>query len=94
MKAEGATQIYLRRIISHGYKRSSEILEALGGLKSLPPVRKEVQAESEQAPALNRQLRHWEKTYNWVRPNLSLGYLTPLEFITRWELNLRKAKCH
>jgi putative transposase len=54
----------------------------------------EVQAESDQLPVLNRQLRHWEKTYNCVRPHQSLDYLTPLEFITRWKLNLRKAKCH
>jgi len=43
---------------------------------------------------LNRQLRRWEKTYNCVRPHQSLAYLTPLEFITRWKLNLGKAKCH
>jgi hypothetical protein len=29
-----------------------------------------------------------------VRPHQSLNYLTPLEFVTRWKLNLRKAKCH
>jgi transposase InsO family protein len=54
----------------------------------------EVQAESDQVPVLNRQLRRWEKTYNCVRPHQSLGYLTPLEFIIRWKRNLRKAKCH
>ena len=54
----------------------------------------EVQAESDQVPALNRQLRSWEKIYNCVRPHQSLAYLTPLEFITRWKRNLRKAKCH
>jgi len=54
----------------------------------------EVQAESDQLPLLNRQLRRWEKTYNCVRPHQSLAYLTPLEFIARWKLNLRKAKCH
>ena len=54
----------------------------------------EVYAESDQVPALNSQLRHWEKTYNRIRPHQSLAYLTPLEFITRWKLNLRKAKCH
>ncbi len=43
---------------------------------------------------LNHQLRRWEKTYNCVRPHQSLTYLTPLEFITRWKLNLGKAKCH
>jgi putative transposase len=54
----------------------------------------EVQAESDEVPALNRQLRCWEKTYNCVRPHQSLAYLTPLEFITRWKLNIGKAKCH
>jgi transposase InsO family protein len=54
----------------------------------------EVQAESDQLPLLNRQLRRSEKTYNCVRPHQSLAYLTPLEFIARWKLNLRKAKCH
>jgi putative transposase len=54
----------------------------------------EVQAESDQVPVLNRQLRHWEKTYNCVRPHQSLAYLTPLEFITRWMQTQRKAKCH
>ena len=54
----------------------------------------EVQAESDQLPVLNAQLRNWEKTYNCVRPHQSLAYLTPLEFITRWKLQPRKAKCH
>jgi transposase InsO family protein len=30
---------------------------------------------------LNRELRHWEKTYNTVRPHQSLGYLTPQQFL-------------
>ncbi len=54
----------------------------------------EVLADSDQLPALNRQLRRWEKTYNCVRPHQSLAYLTPLEFLTRWKANPRKAKCH
>jgi len=54
----------------------------------------EVQADSDQLPALNQQLRRWEKTYNCVRPHQSLAYLTPLEFLTRWKANPRKAKCH
>jgi hypothetical protein len=29
-----------------------------------------------------------------VRPHQSLAYLTPLEFITQWKRNQRKAKCH
>jgi len=54
----------------------------------------QVHADSHQPPALNRQLRRWEHTYNCVRPHQSLAYLTPLEFVTRWKRNLRKAKCH
>jgi putative transposase len=54
----------------------------------------EVQAESDQPLVLNRQLLRWEKVYNCVRPHQSLAYLTPLQFITRWKNNRRKAKCH
>jgi transposase InsO family protein len=54
----------------------------------------EVQAESDQVPVLNKQLRRWEKIYNCVRPHQSLAYLTPQEFIDRWKRNLGKAKCH
>jgi transposase InsO family protein len=53
-----------------------------------------VQAQSDRVPVLNHQLRRWENIYNCVRPHQSLAYLTPLEFITRWKANLRKAKCH
>jgi transposase InsO family protein len=54
----------------------------------------QVYADSDQPPRLNHQLRRWEHTYNCVRPHQSLAYLTPLEFITRWKLSRRKAKCH
>lgn len=30
---------------------------------------------------LNRQLRHWERIYNTVRPHQALGYLTPHQFL-------------
>jgi putative transposase len=30
---------------------------------------------------LNRELRHWERTYNTVRPHQALGYLTPHQFL-------------
>lgn len=36
-------------------------------------------------PTLNRELRAWETTYNTVRPNQAIDYLTPLEYITRWK---------
>ena len=32
---------------------------------------------------LTRELRHWEKIYNTVRPHQSLGYLTPQQFLLR-----------
>ena len=54
----------------------------------------EVQAQCDQLPVLNLQLRRWEKTYNGIRPHQSLNYLTPLEFINRWKLKVGKAKCH
>ena len=54
----------------------------------------QVQADSDQVPVLNRQLRHWERTYNCVRPHQALCYLTPLEFIRQWKRNHGKAKCH
>lgn len=54
----------------------------------------QVYADSDQPPKLNHQLRRWEHTYNCVRPHQSLAYLTPLEFVTRWKRNSRKAKCH
>ena len=54
----------------------------------------QVCADSDQPPALNRQLRRWEHTYNCVRPHQSLAYLTPLEFLRQWKQNHGKAKCH
>ena len=54
----------------------------------------EVQADSDQLSILNRQLRHWEHTYNCVRPHQSLAYRTPLEFLRQWKRTHGKAKCH
>lgn len=54
----------------------------------------QVSAASSDLPELNDQLRRWEHTYNCVRPHQSLDYRTPLEFITRWKHNPRRAKCH
>jgi len=34
---------------------------------------------------LNEELHVWETTYNTVRPNQAIGYLTPLEYITQWK---------
>lgn len=43
---------------------------------------------------LNPQLRRWEHIYNTVRPHQALGYLTPREFLTRWNSQQKKAECH
>jgi transposase InsO family protein len=34
---------------------------------------------------LNRELRQWERIYNTVRPHQALGYLTPQQFLLRWQ---------
>mgnify|MGYP005840377209 CR=1 FL=1 len=33
---------------------------------------------------LNLILEEWNYVYNYVRPHQSLGYLTPMEFLSRW----------
>ena len=33
----------------------------------------------------NALLRQWEDTYNNVRPHQALGYLTPNEYVARWQ---------
>jgi putative transposase len=44
---------------------------------------------------LSNALQHWEHVYNHVRPHQSLGYLTPYQFITRWQNRQRKeVMCH
>jgi transposase InsO family protein len=44
-----------------------------------------VAASSWHLPALNRELRQWEQIYNTVRPHQALGYLTPQQFLLRWQ---------
>jgi transposase InsO family protein len=44
--------------------------------------------------ALNRELLAWEHTYNTVRPHQALGYITPHQFVTQWQLQRKEAKCH
>ena len=34
---------------------------------------------------LNEELHGWQTTYNAVRPNQAIGYLTPLEYILQWK---------
>jgi putative transposase len=41
----------------------------------------QVNACSLEMNKLNRELRHWERIYNTVRPHQSLGYLTPRQFL-------------
>lgn len=35
--------------------------------------------------ALTLELKEWQRVYNEVRPHQALGYLTPWEFIQRWQ---------
>jgi putative transposase len=49
--------------------------------------------ELERAP-LSRALQDWEQVYNQVRPHQSLGYLTPHQFITRWQQQREEVMCH
>ncbi len=50
--------------------------------------------DSFQLPALNRHLRAWERIYNTVRPHQTLGYRTPLEFLTQNQSLSKEPKCH
>ena len=43
---------------------------------------------------LNQELQAWELTYNTIRPHQALGYLTPQQYITRWQLQRKEPKCH
>lgn len=44
---------------------------------------------------LRAELRHWEETYNRVRPHQALGYLTPFEFLGQWkEKQGKEVMCH
>jgi len=45
-------------------------------------------------PQLNRQLRAWETIYNTVRPHQALGYLTPQQFLLKWESKRKEPECH
>ena len=36
-------------------------------------------------------VKKWEHTYNWLKPNQALGYLTPMEFFKLWQQNPEKA---
>jgi transposase InsO family protein len=53
--------------------------------RSADPHREFHAASSWHLPALNRELRQWEQVYNTVRPHQVLGYLTPQQFLLKWQ---------
>ena len=55
----------------------------------------EVTEASFEIVELNRALLEWEKVYNTIRPHQALGYLTPQEFLGRYQQNQeREVMCH
>jgi len=55
----------------------------------------EVTEASFEIGELNRALLEWEKVYNTIRPHQALGYLTPQEFLGRYQQNQgREVMCH
>jgi len=55
----------------------------------------EVTDASFEIQELNQALLEWEEVYNTIRPHQGLGYLTPQEFVERYQQNQRKeAMCH
>ena len=55
----------------------------------------EVTEASFEIRELNRALLEWEKVYNTIRPHQALGYLTPQEFLGRYQQNQRREViCH
>jgi len=55
----------------------------------------EVTDTSFDIPDLNKVLVEWENVYNTIRPNQSLGYLTPKEFLECYQQIQRKeVMCH
>jgi len=55
----------------------------------------EVTDASFELPELSQALLEWEKVYNTIRPHQALGYLTPQEFLGRYQQNQRReAMCH
>ena len=50
----------------------------------------EVTDTSFEIAELNQALLEWERVYNTIRPHQALGYLTPQEFLKRYQQNKRK----
>jgi putative transposase len=44
--------------------------------------------------ALNQELLAWEHTYNTIRPHQALAYLTPAQFLAKWQHQRKEAMCH
>jgi len=47
-----------------------------------------------QAPSFYPELQAWECAYNTVRPHQAFSYLTPHQFVTQWQRQRKKVKCH
>ncbi len=67
----------------------------------LPPSSPELNGHVERAQRthtsfeileLNQALLKWQEVYNTIRPHQALGYLTPKEFLERYQQNRRKEK--
>lgn len=43
---------------------------------------------------LNQALQQWERVYNNIRPHQALGYLTPIQFLSKRQIQKEEAKCH
>ena len=55
----------------------------------------EVTDSSFEIQELNQALLEWEEVYNTIRPHQALGYLTPQEFLERYQQNQRReVVCH
>ncbi|MBI4298947.1 MAG: transposase, partial [Chloroflexi bacterium] len=39
-------------------------------------------------------LQQWERVYNNIRPHQALGYLTPIQFLSKRQIQKEEAKCH
>jgi putative transposase len=50
----------------------------------------EVSAIDWRVGELNKELQEWERTYNEIRPHQALGYLTPAEWLRRYQSEKQK----
>jgi len=54
----------------------------------------EVSEASFEIGELNRALLEWEKVYNTTRLHQALRYLTPQEYLKRYQYKGREVMCH